>query len=572
MKKKKNIKGKRLKPSHLQSEVLHLLKKNPKKQFNPKQIVKLLKIDNNAPAVAKTLDVLVSKKKAISSGGHRYQFNKYATEKKKSSDVTHEGIVDMTRSGAAFITCEDLADDVFVAPRNLNSAQNGDRVLVAINSKQRSGRRAEGYIDKILERATEHFIGTIKISKKFAFVIPDMSNMSVDIFVPLGNTKKAKDGDKVVVKVIEWSEDKTKSPVGKVTEVLGVAGSSDIAMKSILINNGFELGFPEAVIKESEAINLAIPESEIEKRRDMRKVTTFTIDPDTAKDFDDALSIQWLENGHCEIGVHIADVSHYVKPDSALDKEAFDRSTSVYLVDRVLPMLPEKLSNGVCSLRPNEDKLTFSAVFEFDKNDKIVNKWFGKTVTHSDRRFTYEEAQEVIETGEGDFKDEIKAMNRLALIMRKAKFKNGAISFESDEVKFKLDENGKPLYVYAKERKEAHMLIEDFMLLANKEVAKYISQKGKKEDNEIPYVYRIHDSPDPGKLADFALFAKSMGYGFDMSTPKSITNSFNKLAEKARSDGGLKILEPLAIRTMSKAVYSANNIGHYGLAFTHYAH
>jgi ribonuclease R len=566
----KSIKGQKLPPKELKRHIMLLFKRHPKHRFNPKQIIKKLKIDNYSPAVQDVLKGLVKDNQLIDMQDNKYGLNKYTTD--NNNVKSYEGIVDKTRSGAAYVCSEELTDDVFITPKNMNSAQDGDKVRVVITRIAKSGRKPEGVITEVLERSSDSFIGSISISSKFAFVIPDGEGSSTDIFVPLRDIKGAKDGDKVVVKVVDWLEGENKSPVGKVSTVLSGKNASDLAMKTILVNNGFDLVFPDDVVAESEELDTTMSEDEIAKRRDMRTVTTFTIDPDTAKDFDDALSIQWLENGHCEIGVHIADVAHYVRPGTALDKEAFFRSTSVYLVDRVSPMLPEKLSNGLCSLRPNEDKFTFSAVFEFDKNDKIVKRWFGRTVTHSNRRFTYEEAQEMIETDEGDFANEIKVMNRLAKKLRVEKFKNGAISFESAEVKFKLDEDANPISVYTKERKDSHMLVEDFMLLANKEVARFMFEKGKEDKNEIPFVYRAHDSPDPGKLADFALFASSFGYTMDMSSPKGITNSFNNLAKDARERNELKVLEPLAIRTMSKAEYTSNNIGHYGLGFEYYTH
>ncbi len=571
MKPSKSIKGKKLIPKELKKHVLWVFSVNPKKRMTAKQVIKKLKIANNGPSVHAALRKLAGENKLIEMSDGKFRLNKHAQHSKHKNLDTYTGIVDMIRSGSAYISVDELPEDVFVASRNLNSAMNGDRVNVGITRTGRGG-RPEGIVVEILERATEHFIGTIKISKHYGFVIPDSGDIHTDIYVAPENTMGAKDGETVVVRVIDWSQGSNRSPVGKVTSVLGAKDSADMAMKSILINNGFELEFPDDVLRESEAISEVLDEAEIARRRDMREVTTFTIDPLTAKDFDDALSIRWLDNGNCEVGVHIADVAHYVKEHSPLDKEALKRSTSVYLVDRVLPMLPEKLSNGVCSLRPHEDKFTFSAIFEFDKNDKITNRWFGRTVTHSDRRFTYEEAQEVLETGEGDFKSELKFLNRLAKKLRVAKFKNGAISFEQPEVKFKLDESGKPLSVYVKERKDAHMLIEDFMLLANKEVARFVAQKGMDSGKEIPMVYRTHDSPDPAKLADFALFAKSLGYTMDVSNPKVIASALNKLTADAKERPELKMLEPLAIRTMAKAEYTTNNIGHYGLAFDYYSH
>ncbi|MEO1713468.1 MAG: VacB/RNase II family 3'-5' exoribonuclease, partial [Bacteroidota bacterium] len=479
------------------------------------------------------------------------------------------GKVDMTKTGSAYIVSDQMEDDVFVTAKYLNAALHGDQVKVAV-WRRRGRTKPEGEILEIVKRATEHFLGTIHISNKYAFVIPDRLNMPVDIYVDLENTKGARDQDKVIVRVEKWHDDKKRSPEGIITSVLGAVGSSDIEMKGILINNGFNLEFPEEVIAEAEKFPIEIEASEVERRRDMRKVTTFTIDPNDAKDFDDALSIEYLENGHCEIGVHIADVSHYVKPESQLDKEALSRSTSVYLVDRVLPMLPERLSNGLCSLRPHEDKYTFSAVFEFDKDDKVVNRWFGKTLTHSDHRFTYGGAQKVLDGEDGPFSAELKVMNRIAHKLRKKRFRDGAINFETEEVRFRLDEDGVPIEVYLKERKDAHMLIEDFMLLANREVAGYITEKGK--ENEIPFVYRIHDEPDPDRVAELVSFAKEMGVEINVGSPLEIAKSFNRLTKQAQEDPALKLLGPVAIRTMAKAVYSSDNIGHYGLGFEHYSH
>lgn len=560
-------KGKKLTADHLKSEILKLFKKSPRKRFNSKQIIKKLKIANNRDSVQDAINKLTQETKLAPVGDHKYRLVTKAVSTEAAT--IHEGIVDMTRTGAAYIICDDLKDDVYVPSKHINTALNGDKVQVSVFTPY-GRRKPEGEIIKVLERSNEYFIGTFRLSRKYGIVIPDKINMQVDIYVEPEDTKGAKDGEKVVVKVTKWPTQKNFSPMGVITSVLGEAGSHDIEMKAILINNGFNLEFPEEVIKESEALPVEIPETEVEKRRDMRAVTTFTIDPDTAKDFDDALSIHYFDDGSCEVGVHIADVSHYVKAGTALDKEAYHRSTSVYLVDRVLPMLPEKLSNELCSLRPNEDKCTFSAVFVFDKNDKIKSRWFGKTLTHSNRRFTYEEVQEILETGDGEFSDDLKKLNHLAGVLRIQKFKNGAIAFESDEVKFMLDELGAPIGISVKERKESHMLIEDFMLLANREVATFISKKG--EGHEIPFVYRIHDLPNSDKVADLARFAKELGFEIKTDTPRQIADSYNELAKAARNDEALRMLEPIAIRTMAKAAYSSDNIGHYGLAFEYYTH
>lgn len=359
-------------------------------------------------------------------------------------------------------------------------------------------------------------------------------------------------------------------PWGKVIQNFGPNEDHDMEMNAILVNNGFKIDFPTEVINESEALSDEITEKDLEERKDFRDTFTITIDPYNAKDFDDALSLKKLKDGRMEVGIHIADVTHFLKSGTALDKEAYDRSTSVYLVDRVSPMLPERLSNELCSLRPNEDKFTFSAVFTFDEKLNINSEWFGKTLIHSDRRFTYEEVQEILDTGEGEFYDELKTLDQIAKKLRKDKFDNGAISFESDEVNFILDEDGSPLEIVQKERKDAHMLVEDFMLLANKRVAKRIGAK--KDGQIVPFVYRIHDQPDPDKLKDFALFAKELGFGMKVDTPDQVAKSFNSLNEAAKEDASLKMLEPLALRTMAKAVYSTDNIGHYGLSFDHYTH
>lgn len=564
---RKSIKGRKLTPKELRYNIMLLFGRSPKKHYNPKQVIKHLKVDNNAPSVLSAMEKLVSQNKLIELDGYKFKLNKYAA--KTENAKSYEGIVDMTRSGSAYIISEELANDVFVNAKDLNSAQNGDKVKVVVTRS--NNRRSEGVVIEVMERATESFIGTIHLSSKFGFVISDTGTLNTDIFIPLKEVNGAKNGDKVVVQITDWSEGANKKPVGKVATILSGKDHSDLSMKMILVNNGFDLVFPDDVMQEAQCLDKTMAEDEILRRRDMRTTTTFTIDPDTAKDFDDALSVKYLENGHVEVGVHIADVAHYVKPNTALDKEAFFRSTSVYLVDRVSPMLPEILSNELCSLRPKEDKFTFSAVFEFDKNDKVVGRWFGRTVTHSDRRFTYNEAQEILETGEGDFVSELKVLNKLAYALRKEKFKNGAIAFEAEEVKFQLDENAVPISVYTKERKDAHLLVEDFMLLANKEVARFIAEKGQ-ESKEIPFVYRVHDSPDPGKLADFAIFAASFGYSLDISSPKGISKSLNRLAKDAKERSELKMLEPMAIRTMAKAVYTTNNIGHYGLGFEYYGH
>ena len=631
-KKEKNKENlRKLTTKELQKAILQLFQQNPDKTFSPRHIISILGIANNRDSVTYAIEQLLNsgawqlneKQQAEKERSIERQERKEAKapqekKEKKKPDFTRKernkvireerlrdeglglekkepkkerkdfgettkkrggvftGTVDMTKSGAAYIICQGFeGGDIFVPAKYLNSAMNGDTVEVRVtmpNGKSRQ-RRPEGEVLKVLKRAVESFMGVLEMTPRFATVITKLDTMP-DVRVSYDDLKEAQEGDYVVVKITRWLEagSRNKFLQGVITTVLGQAAGSDFEMKNILIANGFNIEFPEEVLAEAEAIEEHFEAAEIARRRDMRAITTFTIDPIDAKDFDDALSIQTLENGNLEIGVHIADVSHYLRPNTALDKEAYLRSTSVYLVDRVCPMLPEKLSNELCSLRPNEDKMTFSAVFEFDESDKLVGRWFGKTVTHSDKRFTYEAAQEVLETGEGDYSLELLTMNRIALALRKKRFKDGAVNFESDEVRFKLDENGVPIEVYVKERKDSNMLIEDFMLLANREVATYIADREKKEKTEIPFVYRIHDLPDMMKLENFKEFAVAMGVKMDLSTPKKIAASINKLVKDSEEDAALRLLMPLAIRCMAKAEYSSNNIGHYGLAFPYYSH
>jgi ribonuclease R len=414
------------------------------------------------------------------------------------------------------------------------------------------------------------FTGIIKLSDRFAFFVPDDRKMLHDIFIPLDRLNGAKDGYKAIAKIVDWPED-AKNPIGEITHVLGKQGENNAEMNAILAEYGFPLAFPDEVEKQAESISEDITKEEIARRRDFREILTFTIDPADAKDFDDAISFQKLKNGNIEVGVHIADVSHYVKPGSALDKEAFERGTSVYLVDRVIPMLPERLSNGLCSLRPNEDKLCFSAVFELDNDANVVEQWFGRTIIHSDTRFSYEDAQEVLENKSGKHSEELLKLNELAYKLRERKFKHGAISFESVEIKFRLDEQSKPLGVYVKERKDAHKLIEDFMLLANKKVAEFVAKKGKGKQ-KLTFVYRSHDSPKEDALLSFSQFASKFGYKIDMSSGRETARSLNFLMADVEGKKEQNVLTQLAIRSMAKAVYTTKKHSHYGLAFDYYTH
>jgi ribonuclease R len=559
--------GQKLSARQLREEILKLFRRHPKKRLNPKQVARKLKVANNRDSVEDALDKLADKNEIRPLGDYQFALNRQ-DHAAQGNTKHYIGEVDMTRSGDAYIVCEGLENDVHVAGKHLNTALNGDRVKIRVWTP-RGRRKPEGEVVSVLERARDHYIGTLWNYPKHAVVTIDIVP-PLDVEVKLGDIQEVHDEDRVVVRIDEWPKGHQHNPKGTITTVLGKAGSHDIEMKTILINNGFELEFPEDVKRESEYLPARISEAEIERRRDLRQVTTFTVDPADAKDFDDALSIRELENGEVEIGVHIADVTHYVREGTPLDKEAYKRSTSVYLVDRVLPMLPERLSNDLCSLRPNVDRLAFSAIFVFGKNHKIINRWFGKTIIHSDQRFTYEQAQERIEGKGGELSQEVQQLAKIAHRLRKQRYKQGAINFETDEVKFRLDDDGSPVEVYVKERKEAHMLIEDFMLLANKEVATYISMKGR--DKEIPFVYRVHDEPDPDKVEELSRFAREMGFDMNISSPEEIARSYNRLAKETEKKPDLKLLSPIAIRTMAKAEYTSENIGHYGLGFDYYTH
>ena len=480
------------------------------------------------------------------------------------------GRVDMTADGSAYVVTDDeFEEDIFVAPRKLRNALHGDIVKVYVYAKSK-GRKKDGEVVEILQRAKMEFTGIVKLSERFAFFVPDDRKMLHDIFIPLDSLNKATDQDKAVARIIDWPED-AKNPIGEIIHVLGKQGENNAEMNAILADYGFPLAFPKEVENQADAIEETILAEEIAKRRDFREVLTFTIDPADAKDFDDAISFKALENGNVEVGIHIADVSHYVQSGSALDKEAFERGTSVYLVDRVIPMLPERLSNGLCSLRPNEDKLCFSAVFELDKEANVVEHWFGMTIIHSDTRFSYEDAQQILENKSGNQSQELLKLNELAYILRDRKFKHGAINFESVEIKFRLDEKGKPLGVYVKERKDAHKLIEDFMLLANKKVAEFIAKKGK-GNQKLTFVYRSHDSPKEDALLSFSQFALKFGYKIDTSSGRETARSLNLLMADVEGKKEQNVLTQLAIRSMAKAVYTTKKHSHYGLAFDYYTH
>jgi ribonuclease R len=482
---------------------------------------------------------------------------------------TFKGTLDVTRSGMGFVIVPDLKVDIIVRPGEFNTALHGDTVLVRVKNSG-NGRRMQGEVADVVERKRTEFIGHIELSEDFAFFIPDMDKPMPDLYIPLTKINNAKDRDRVVARLVKW-EKGGKRPVGEVVNILDVENSNDAAMKEILLENGFPLQFPDDALEVAARIPDTISESETQKRKDVRSILTFTIDPFDAKDFDDAISFRPLKNGVYEIGVHIADVSHYVEPDTALDKAAYQKATSVYLPDRVNPMLPEHISNVLCSLRPNEDKLTFSAIFQITPKAEVKQYWLGRTVIHSDHRFTYEEVQAIIENKEGPYRDEVLLLNDLAQRMRKKRFNKGAINFSSTEVRFRLDEKGDPIGIVVKESKESHQLIEEFMLLANRYVAENIS-KLKLKGKQVPFPYRVHDDPDEEKLLPFVAFAKKFGHSFDTSSPDAIAASFNQLLEDAHGRPEQHVLEQLGIRTMAKAKYTTENIGHYGLGFEHYCH
>ncbi|HET9279403.1 MAG TPA: ribonuclease R [Flavitalea sp.] len=494
------------------------------------------------------------------------------SKKKKKKSGDHDvvtGVLDITRSGMGYVIVDKESNDIMVRPNDLNTALHGDTVKVKISSEPNRSKRQQGVVTEVVKRKQVEFIGKLQMNKSFAFFVADVDKPMTDIYVPLDNLNNATESDRVIVKIVEW--EKNKKPLGEVVQILKQEDEGDFAMKEILMENGFPLFFPDNVIEEGARLPDIISQAEISTRRDFRETLTITIDPIDAKDFDDALSFRVLKSGNYEIGVHIADVSHFVEPDTDLDKEAYQRATSVYLPDRVLPMLPERISNELCSLRPKEDKLTFSAVFQITPKGDVKEYWLGKTVIHSDHRFTYEEVQEIIEMEEGLHSTEILILNQLAQKFRKHRFKRGAINFSSQEVRFKLDEKGKPIGIVVKESKEAHQLIEEFMLLANRVVAEHVG-KIKFNKKEVPFPYRVHDTPDEMKLLPFVAFAKKYGHTFDTSTPEGIASSFNQMLQDVHGKPEQHVLEQLGIRTMAKAVYTTENIGHYGLGFEHYAH
>ncbi len=570
MTKKKKGRGGKTSSAQLKKIIISFLSSKPNKRYNAKQLIRKLKLNASKDAVHHALEQLEQEGVLYKIADDKFKWDiKNLNTKNTSIPVKKlEGRVDLIRSGAAYIITPDSEVDIYVPAKFTMGAYDGDTVQVTVPMV--SGRRKpEGKITKIIQRKTTQVLGKLKIFPKYGSVLPISEKKFPEVHIAIRDLGDVEDNAYVVADITDWGVNQNKAIWGKISKVLEEASENDIAMQSIVFSTGFEIGFPPEVIAECEKISHTITEEEINKRRDFRGVATFTIDPLTAKDFDDALSVEYFEDGSMEVGVHIADVTHYMKKGTALDKEAFDRSTSVYLVDRVIPMLPEVLSNDLCSLNPEEDKLVFTVAIKFNKDFRVMDKWIGRSVIHSDKRFTYEEAQEILEGSNGPFSKELLDLNRLAHRLRKKRYKYGSIAFESKEVYFELDDQAKPIAVHSKERKDAHMLVEDFMLLANRVVAQYIAKKSKAE---IPFVYRVHDVPDPDRLADFAAFARELGIDIKVDTPKNVAKSLNAMSEMAEENPLVKLLEPLAIRTMAKAIYTTDNIGHYGLAFDYYSH
>ena len=561
-KKEKGV-GKRMKKEAMIQAIISVFQSSPKEPFNYKQISKIIGVENQVQKL-QVVDILydLSAEDIITEIDRgRYRLNGLGT--------LAVGTFARRSNGKNSFIPEDGGTPVFIAERNSGHAMDGDKVKVQLFAK-RKGAEPEGEVVEILESKERTFVGKLQVAKGFAFLITENKTLANDIFIPKDKLKGGKNGDKAIVRIVEWP-DEAKNPLGEVIDILGIAGQNTAEMHAILAEFGLPYKYPSSVEK-ADKIPEAISPEEIENREDFRGITTFTIDPKDAKDFDDALSARRLDNGNWEVGVHIADVTHYVKTDGVIDKEAQSRATSVYLVDRTIPMLPERLCNQICSLRPDEEKLCFSAVFELNSDAVVQNSRICRTIIKSDRRFTYEEAQEVIETGEGDYKEEILALNDLAKKLRERRFKSGAINFDRYEVKFEIDEQGKPVRVYFKVSKDANKLIEEFMLLANRTVAEFVGRPPKGKTKKT-FVYRIHELPDPDKMENFASFIRRFGYKLKTDGTKTdVSKGINSLLDNVQGKPEENLIETVAIRAMQKARYSTENIGHYGLAFEYYTH
>ncbi len=564
---------KETKNSNLGNKIIEALSVSAKESLNYKQIAAKVGIydKNGRNIVQKIIFSFLDAKIVISVARGKYKINPKYLSKETTGKNFVIGKIQINRSGTAFVVTEKPDDDdIFIAEANLSNALHSDIVKVLV-FPARQNRKPEGQVVEVIERSQKQMVGTVQINRGLAFFVADNLAFRRDILIPGRLMNGAKSGQKVVVTIVDW-EAGTRNPIGKVIHILGKPGENEVEMNSILAEFDFPLAFPEEVEYEANAISILISDEEILKRRDFRSVVTFTIDPTDAKDFDDAISYEKLPSGLHRVGVHIADVSHYVKPNSIIDKEAYLRGTSVYLVDRTIPMLPEKLSNNLCSLRPHEDKLCYSAVFDLDDEAKVHHEWFGRTVIHSDKRFDYDEAQAVIETGEGEFADVILQIHQLSQQLRKERFDNHAINFDTEEVRFKLDENSKPIGVYLKVQREANFLIEEMMLLANKKVAEKIGKKSPKNRDPKTFIYRIHDEPVHDRVEQFKSFVSKLGFELKSGSRKQFTDSLNQMFTQAKDKNEYNLLGQLSIRMMARAVYSTENIGHYGLAFPYYTH
>ena len=561
---------KKLPQKFLQHAIIKLMRRKPSKAFSLGNVVNKLQSKNSKDSIQAALDVLEAKKNVSRDKQGQYRLSERSQRISSSRNrIVQHGRTDLTSSGAAYIIVEGQESDIYIPPKHVNGALQGDTVKIEVDLSQ--GRsRPKGKVLEVLKRHRTRFIGTFQEVKKYGYVFVETQKLSIEIRILPDDFNEAESGDNVVVDVTDFGSNRHQQLLGKIKTVLNPSNRNDFEMRSILINNGFDTEFAEEVIQESEQLSDEITTADIEARRDMREVLTFTIDPADAKDFDDAISYQKLDNGNIQIGIHIADVTHFVRPATALDKEAYHRSTSVYLVDRVCPMLPERISNELCSLRPNEDKFCFSVILDFNEKHEVVKQWIGKTLIHSDHRFAYEEAQESLDGEKDILFDELKTINAIAKTLNKKRFEEGSINFETDEIRFVLGENAKPIGIYRKTRKDAHKLIEEYMLLANKIVSKFVATKSKSP--EVPFVYRVHDLPDNDRLIELALLASEFGIKLNFNSPKHITESLNSLSKSGSQEDVLAVLKPMAIRSMSKAVYASDNIGHYGLGFEYYSH
>jgi ribonuclease R len=566
MKQKGNSKTPNKRQPALMSAVINIFNNVPNKILNYKQLSHLLDMHTNSERqlVMTALENLLEQGLLEQVSYGKFRLNQ------RQSYIT--GTLDrQTVAKKTYLIPDDGGESVFIAERSMGCALNGDKVKILLYPR-RKNREEEGEVVEVLQRAKTEFVGVLEVKPNFAFLSVDRKQLVHDMFIPFDKLNGGKDGQKCVGRIVEWT-DKAKNPIGEIIDVLGDVGNNNTEMHAILAEFGLPYKYPETVEQAAEKIDAGITPAELKSRIDMRDVCTFTIDPRDAKDFDDALSIQKLENGLWEVGVHIADVTHYVTEKSIIEKEAYKRATSVYLVDRTIPMLPEHLSNGICSLRPDEEKLTYSVIFQMDEFAEVKDYKIARTVTKSNRRFTYEEAQNIIETGEGDYKEEVLKLNELAKMLRVKRFAKGAIAFERTEVRFEIDDNGKPLNVYFKEAKEANKLVEEFMLLANKTVATHIGKPQKRGEKPKTFVYRVHDVPNPDKLVNFSAFIKKFGYKLKTTGRNSeVSSSINHLLDEVEGKKEQNLIETLAIRSMAKAIYSTDNMGHYGLAFDYYTH